>query len=332
MLQACFALLIEFFVSCFAKIIQLAHTGLHPVKASEIQVEQGILSLLGNCLSHRMTCWVLRAYWAAQAWAVTAARCGLSTSNHIQCIYGFFFPSLLYLHSKISLEPLPTETVFQLPCFALSHTEWTSWGEEGTFKVFLKACNAFLQWKAVTWECFVQESSKALWVIAEERPSRYDVFTSGEKKQKPCTMDTFEANYLAHVMWDRADQSLKAWYRYTSAYVSFPSPASLKRSVRCSSLPRADHLTLMNWEQLRANHSEHILLNGALTPHFCFCTPCSLVPWNCAVFIKRYVALNAWRVGSSKQTGALLRGLLLSTWIGFLRSGQCVLPSGVAGD
>lgn len=143
---------------------------------------------------------------------------------------------------------------------------------------------------------FCAESLKALWVIAEERPSRYDVLTSGEKKRKPCAMDTFEANYLAHVMWDRADQNIKAWYRHTSASMSFPSPALLKSSMRCSSLSRADHLALMNWEQLRVNHTEHILLNGAFTPHFCFCTPCSLVPWNYAVFIKRYVALNAWHV------------------------------------
>lgn len=154
MLQACFALLIEFFVSCFAKIIQLAHKGLHPVTASEIQVEQGILSLLRNCLSHRMTCWVLRAYWAEQA-GLSQQQCGMSTSNHVQRIYGVFLIIISTFQDFFGTTPswnsIPT------PLFR----SVTSWGEKEPLR-YSENMQYILAGRSSAVECFVQERLKAL--------------------------------------------------------------------------------------------------------------------------------------------------------------------------
>lgn len=269
MLEACFVLQIEFFVRCFAKIIQLAPKGLHPVNASETQAEQGILSLLRNCLSHQMTCWVLRACWIEEAWAVTTALCGMLTSNRVQHIYGFFLIIISTFQDFFGNTPYLNSIPIPLQYGSKQY------GRDGPFKVFLGTCNGFLQGEVVPWECYVKESSKVFWVIAKERPSHYDMFASGEKELKPCAMNAFQANYIAHVMWAREDQGIKVWYRslsrkVSSVYMSFPNPALLKSSKKILDTFMHCHLTLMDCEQLRVNHSEYTLLNGIFTPHFYF--------------------------------------------------------------
>lgn len=63
MLQTCFALLFEFFVACLAKRnkkIQLYYKEFHPMNAPETWAGQSICVSAGSCLSHHITCWILR--------------------------------------------------------------------------------------------------------------------------------------------------------------------------------------------------------------------------------------------------------------------------------
>lgn len=208
-------------------------------------------------------------------------------------------PPLLYPHPKISLETLPTETVFQILGFALSHKEWTIWGEMGSLRYFwehaMHSCSKKQCYQSVLWrrvQRFAEKQQKRDLVIMTS-------LLLGRRSVKPCAMDAFEAKYLSHGMWDRANQGIKFDIEIHPEGSLLCAWAS--QALHCwrvpggySSLSLMGHLTVMDWDQLRVNHSEHILLNGIFTPHFYFCALCSLLPPNCAVSIKRYVAPNAW--------------------------------------
>lgn len=187
--------------------------------------------------------WVTR--WLVGSWEpaeknrldiFAAALCGMLTSNQVQHIYAFF-PPLLYPHPKISLETLSTETVFQILGFALSHKEWTICGEMGFLRYFwehaMHSCSKKQCYQSVLWrrvQRFAEKQQKRNLVIMMS-------LLLGRRSVKPCAMDAFEAKYLSHRMWDRANQGIKFDIeihpgRFSSVYMSFLSPALLKSSRR----------------------------------------------------------------------------------------------------
>lgn len=160
---------------------------------------------LNSCLSHRMTCWVLRACLSRRGLRHESELlwCAYFTAGSINGLL-IFFPCNISFY-KISSEVFIVETIFKFFCVC-AVISIKQFGELKDVKIFQGVFSPFLQREAK--HSTMAREGPSLFhgaqvqssLIKDQRNTQQSRCTFFSEKNQVCAMDTLVANYLLNNM------------------------------------------------------------------------------------------------------------------------------------